>query len=298
MRISALVSALLIPAALAAADSTTLKIDHITVAGTHLDQMRKALAEATGIHAEYGGPHSNHATEMALASFPDGSYLELMGIQAKADPVAVSMHVWSKFLKNNGGPCAFAVHVADFGPVTQSLKAAGIQAGRPVPSGRTRPDGVKLSWETLDIGTGPRGSFFPFLIRDITPREERAFPTGKPTTDAFSGVAKVVIAVSDLDHAISQYQRAFHLRAPRWERNSSFNAELAWFEGTPIVLARGLTPDSWVSKRVHDYGEAPCAFVLKAPANVTGVPSKWFGHSVYWADEAKLGWRLGVEPSH
>ncbi len=63
-----------------------LKIDHVTLAGTRLEEMREAFSAATGIPTEYGGPHSNHATEMALASFPDGSYIELMGIQRRRRP--------------------------------------------------------------------------------------------------------------------------------------------------------------------------------------------------------------------
>ena len=98
-----LVLALVLPITLAAAD---LKIDHATVCGANVDAMRKALTSVMNLPTEYGGPHSNHATEMALVSFPDGSYLELMGIQAKADPAAVAAHVWSKFLRNNAGPCA------------------------------------------------------------------------------------------------------------------------------------------------------------------------------------------------
>src|SRR5882724_1591916 len=85
-----------------------LQIDHVTIAGTDLNAMRNAFSETTHIPTEYGGPHANHATEMALASFPDGSYLELMAIQPKADHDAVSAQPWNKFLRNNAGPCAFA----------------------------------------------------------------------------------------------------------------------------------------------------------------------------------------------
>ena len=62
-----------------------LKIDHVTVAGSDLKKMQSDLS-AIGIPSSYGGPHSNRATEMALISFPDGSYLELIAIQANADP--------------------------------------------------------------------------------------------------------------------------------------------------------------------------------------------------------------------
>ncbi len=251
-----------------------LKIDHITIAGVHLDAMRQALTSATNLPAEYGGPHSNNATEMALVSFPDGSYLELIGIQPGADPAAVSAHAWARFLRNNAGPCAFALLAAD-------LHAAGVKAGAPQPGGRTRADGTRISWETADVEAATRGSLFPFLIRDITPRENRVFPGGKPTTGRFGGVGKVVIGVRDLEDAIAQYRGAFDLPAPRSETNAQFGAELAWFEGTPIVLAQGLGDSSWLSRRAGEFGDAPCAFVLTATgvSSVSGRTSTWFGKS-------------------
>ncbi len=173
MKPVALLVLLMPPFTSAAAD---LKIDHVTIAGVHLDALRQAFTAATNVPTEYGGPHANHATEMALISFPDGSYLELIGIQSKPDPAAVAAHDWSKFLQNNAGPCAFALRVADLNTEIAQLKSAGIQVGRPESSGRTRPDGTRISWETVDAGPGTRGSLFPFLIRDITPRENRAFP--------------------------------------------------------------------------------------------------------------------------
>jgi hypothetical protein len=259
-----------------------LRIDHITVAGAHLDAMRQALTSATNLPTEHGGPHANHATEMALVSFPDGSYLELIGIQPRADPAAVDAHRWGKFLRNNAGPCAFA------------LLAGDLKAGIPERSGRTRPDGISLEWETAELGAG-----FPFLIRDITPRENRVFPGGKPTTERFDGVGKVVIGVQDLERAVAQYRGAFDLAMPRGERNAQFGADLAWFEDTPIMLAQGITDSSWLSRRVTEFGDAPCAFVLKPAADVAAEPhSSLCGSSVFWMDEARLGWRLGIETAY
>jgi len=277
--------ALVLPFALSATD---LKIDHVTVAGEHLDAMRKALTAVAGLPTEYGGPHSNHATEMALVSFRDGSYLELMGIQANPDPAAVAAHDWSKFLRNNAGPCAFALRVTDIGAEVRQLKSAGIATGTAEAAGRTRPDGTKLAWQTVNVGPGRRGSLFPFLIADLTPRENRAYPSGKPTTDRFGGIGKVVVGVRDLEGAIAQYRKAFRLPAPLRQRDAKFGADLAWFEGTPIVLAQGLNDSSWLSRRVREYGDAPAAFILKTAGG--GV-----GRSIVWADEAKLGWRLGFE---
>lgn len=292
-RLVILLAGILWPGMMAAAD---LHVDHVTIAGTHLDALRKAFTAATGLPTEYGGPHSNHATEMALTSFPDGSYLELMGIQEKADPVAVSMHEWSAFLKNKGGPCAFALRVSDVAAEAGLLTAAGIPTGKPEASGRTRPDGTKIAWETVGVGPGHRGSLFPFLISDSTPRELRVYPSGKPSTDRAIGVGKVVIGVRNVEDAIEQYRRAFGLSAPHRERNGEFRAAMAWFEGTPFVLAQGVDERSLVAERVREYGEAPIAFVLamRGTADVRGTQGRWFGHSVVWLDEQGLGW-LGVE---
>lgn len=264
-----------------------LKIDHVTVAGATLESMRQAFTAATGLATEYGGKHANHATEMALTSFPDGSYVELMGIQAQADPAAVSAHEWRKFLENNSGPCAFAIRAG---------APAGIAGGKSRRNGRTRPDGTRLDWEITDVGPGVRGTFFPFLIRDLTPRENRAFLNGEPTTRKALGVAKVVVGVRDLEAAIALYRRAFQLPAPKRQREAEFGADLAWFEGTPIVLAQGLANDSWLAQRVRKFGEGPCAFVLQAAAGLVGQsPKHWFGSTIFWINERELGWRLGLQ---
>ena len=277
------------------ASAAEMKIDHVTVAGVHVDEMRKAFTAATGIPTEYGGPHSNHATEMALASFPDGSYIELMGLQQQADPAAVKAHTWGQFLRDNGGPCAFALRVPDVSAEVRRLASVGTRVGDAEKSGRTRPDGVALSWETADIGSGPRGSLFPFLIRDFTPRDNRVYPSGKPTSTTFRGVGVVVIGVRNLDESIAQYRKAFQLPEPKRQRDESFGAEVAWFEGTPVALAVSLTPESWLAHRIAHFGESPCAFILTAAGGLSGQkPSTWFGRMLFWQDETRLGWRLGA----
>jgi hypothetical protein len=271
-----------------------LKVDHATVAGKDLPAMRKAL-EAAGLACEYGGPHSNHATEMALTSFPDGSYLELIAIQPKADPAAVARHEWHKQLESNGGPCAWAVRPVDLGTEILRLHGEGVAVSEAKKNGRSRPDGVQLEWEAAQVGSG-NGNFFPFLIHDFTPRERRAYPGGKPTTKDWTGVAKVVIGVKDLDASVQQFRKAYGLPAPERQEDPGFGAKLAWFRGTPVVLATPLSQQSWLDTRIRQFGETPCAFILGAAHAIdTHKSSTWFGAHVVWADSAKLGWRLGFE---
>lgn len=268
-----------------------LRVDHVSVAGADLKQMQARLA-AFGIPSEYGGPHSNHATQMALTSFPDGSYLELIALQEKPDAKAVAAHYWSKQIQGNAGPAAWAVRAKDFAGEVERLRAVGVVVSAPVRSGRERRDGTRLAWEAAQVGQEPNGTFFPFLIRDFTPREARAFPQGQPATRDFTGIQRVVIAVRDLKAAIARYRQAYALRTPAEQEDLSFGARVAVFAGTPVVLAEPLDARSWVAERIGRFGEGPCAFVLGKMEKSTR-QTGWA--DITWYDSAKLGWHLGVE---
>jgi hypothetical protein len=93
------VSVILLAATMFFAD---FKVDHITIAGKDLKQLQAQFAR-NGIHSEYGGKHTNGLTEMAIASFADGSYLELIAAQK---PTGAAQHYWGKFIDADAGPCA------------------------------------------------------------------------------------------------------------------------------------------------------------------------------------------------
>lgn len=287
--------ALVFPAMILSASD--FQIDHVTVAGSDIRKMQAGLA-AVGIASVYGGAHINNTTEMALASLADGAYLELMALRQNADPRLAGQHEWARFLKGDAGPCAWALREKDLPAEIRRLRATDIEVSEPVRSGRQRPDGVQLNWETSDVGDGVRGAFFPFLIHDLTSRDLRAFPQGKPADGDFRGVSRVVIAVRDLDAAIMRYRRAYVLPEPARQTDRSFGALLATFPGTPVVLAQPLDADSWLSLRIARFGESPCAFVLSAvrPERYQSQSrTTWFGVEISWFDPEKLGWHLGFE---
>jgi len=279
---------------LSAAD---FQIDHVTVAGSDIHTMQARLA-AAGIASVYGGAHQDHTTEMAMVPFPDGSYLELIALQPHADPQLVDRHVWSKFLKGDAGPCAWALRGDDLPAEVRRLKTAGISVSEPLASGRERPDGVRLEWETANIGADARGTFFPFLIHDRTARDLRAFPQGKPGNGDFRKVTRIVIAVRNLDAAIARYRQAYGLPDAVRQVDESFGARIARMGDAPVVLAQPLTADSWLAARLDQFGEAPCGFILGAnrPERYhAAAKSQWFGAETAWFDSRQLGWRLGFE---
>ncbi len=286
-------SALILMSVSLAANAQTLKVDHVTIAGRNLSQLQN-MFRAVHLPTEFGGKHTNGLTEMALASFADGSYLELIAAQS---PAGAHGHYWSKFIDGNAGPCAWAINVGDMQVEADRLKAAGISI-QPVKSGRKRPDGVSLSWETASVGPGPQGTFFPFLIHDDTPREERAFPKGRPTLPEIEGVAAVVVGVRDLDDAIRKYRSTFGLSKPVTQTDAGLGLHIAWFRDTPVVLAAPLAPDTWLAKRLDQFGEAPCAILLQVKDRSsfpTVEQSVWFQRSVSWFDPKKLsGMRIGI----
>jgi len=272
-------------------------IDHVTVAGANLHKLQADL-EAVGLSTVYGGPHRDQTTEMAMVSFPDGSYLELIAPQPHADGRLVAQHVWSKFLRGGDGPCAWALRAPDLAADVRRLKSAGIAVSDPAANGRERPDGVRLDWETANIGTAARGAFFPFLIHDVTARDLRAFPQGQAGNRDFQGVTRIVIAVRSLEQSIAQYRKAFGLPEAIEQTDTAFGAKLATWHGSPVVLAQPLTAQSWLAARLELVGEAPCAFVLGAiqlDRYRADSHSRWFDIDLYWFDISRLGWRLGFE---
>jgi hypothetical protein len=128
--------------------------------------------------------------------------------------------------------------------------------------------------------------FFPFLIRDFTPRDQRAYPSGKPTTQDFSGIARVVIAVRDLAASVKRYREVYDLAEPVQQEDVKFGGRLASFPGTPVMLATPLNARSWLTARLDKIGEGPCAFILR---------SRDARSSISWFDTQKLGWWLGFE---
>lgn len=273
-----------------------LPIDHVTVAGADLRRMQAALA-AVGIETVYGGAHSDGATEMALVSFPDGSYLELIAPHLHADPQLLERHPWSRFLKSEPGPCAWAARTSDLTEEVRRLRSAGIAVSGPAASGRQRSDGVRLEWETATPGAGPAGAFFPFLIRDITARDLRAFPQGAPGNRDFHGIARVVLAVRNLDDAIARYSQAYAWSEPARQEDPAFGAQLVVPGDVPIVLAQPLATDSWLALRLEQFGEAPCAVLLEAAGrgpHAGAAQTRWLDLDILWFDNSRLGWRLGV----
>ncbi len=275
----------------------SLKVDHVTIAGSHLAPLEQAFA-GVGLKPAYGGPHSNGITHMALLSFADGSYVELI---STLEPGQTSP-LWPTHIAGDGGPCAWAVGVDDVATEAARLAALGVPVRGPLYLNRRRPDGVLIEWDLAFLGGGEPGATLPFLIKDRTRREWRVPPSTRVAEAELRGVATVVLGVEQLDRSIDLFQRLYGWPAPQTDEDASLAARLAHFPGTPVTLAAAQQESGWLAERLARFGESPCAFLL-ATADVDSVAPRfplvesgsWFGRRIMWFDPATLqGVKLGL----
>jgi Glyoxalase-like domain len=276
-----------------------LKVDHVTVCGSDLVAMRRSFAEA-GLATTYGGPHANGVTHMDLLAFPDGSYLELIAPVRPLSGGTGMMPGWAPLMAGNAGAGAWAVQSFDIRGDAARLRAAGIEVRGPEAGGRERRDGAGLEWETAMVGPGAAGSVLPFLIQDKTARSLRVPPADGVTE--VSGVAKVVIAVREIERSAALFRRAFGWEGPDTEEHPDFGAALAHFPETPVILATPLRAGSWLHERLERFLECPVAFLLSRSIPPDAASrleldraANWFGRKLAWWDQRTLqGTRLGV----
>ncbi len=277
---------------------SSLKVDHASVCGSELEAMGRAFAEM-GLKTDYGGPHANGVTHMALLGFEDGSYLELIAPQRAG---AAEGSDWAKFMAANAGACAWAVAVADIKSEVARLKSSRVKVEGPFPGSRKRPDGKVLEWQTARAGSETPGATLPFLIQDKTPRSLRAQPSASVKGSGLTGIAMVVLGVRDLDAAIGLFQGAYGWLPPLREEHREFGAKMAHFAGTPVVLATPLDKSSWLAERLERFGDSPVALMLDTQNFDSAVgrfklsqETAWFGQKIAWFPSERLwGVKLGV----
>ncbi len=277
---------------------STLKIDHVTTAGSELASMERAFA-SLGLATDYGGPHSNGVTHMALLGFKDGSYLELI---SSLQPGQKDATFWGEHIVGNGGPCAWAVQVDDVAAEAARISSLGIPVSGPAYYHRRRPDGVLVEWDLAFLDDKGAGTVLPFIIKDITPREWRVRPSASVVNGPLTGIAAVTLGVQNLESSIELFRQVYGWAPPSIADDATFGAKMAYFMKTPVILASPLDDHSWLSERLIRFGESPCAYLIgtedfEAAGRHFGLTesAQWFDRLVAWFDPVKLnGLKLGI----
>jgi hypothetical protein len=277
---------------------TVLSVDHASICGSDLQTLQQAFADA-GLKPDYGGPHTNGGTQMALLGFDDGSYLEFIAPQT---PGSADGSPWGKLIAADAGPCAWAVSSEDVQKEIDRLKELGVVAEGPIKGSRKRTDGLAIEWVTAQVGGGTPGSTLPFVIEDRTPREWRVKTSDSVKDSGLAGIDLVVLAVNDLKASAERFSKAYGWSEPLIETQREFGAKMAYFPGEPVVLAAPADNKSWINERLQKFGETPVAFLL-ATQDFNAATKKfrlsgsktWFAQRVAWFDSNKLkGVRLGI----
>lgn len=172
-------------------------IDHIVIVVRDLEEAAKDY-EKLGFTVIPGGRHPV-GSHNALISFSDGSYIEVISFYRPSPD-----HRWWKPLQKGEGLVDFCMVTDDLAGDTRKLRSAGVNIADPVPWSRTRPDGYELKWVLSLAQAGHRG-VAPFLIQDVTPREERV-PQKFDHENGTTGIGTVTVAVDDLPTARHWYK--------------------------------------------------------------------------------------------
>lgn len=235
---------------------------------------------ALGFTVQPGGEHAGGYSHNALIGLADGGYLELF---ATVRPRHTQLlRVLAAAAEQDGGVDLLA---ADFGPVQARfmhsvaagdgfadfalvstaldadiarLRAHGIETEGPLPGERQRPDGQRLAWR---FGL-PGADGLPFLIDDVTERSLRApAATMDAHPNGATGVAGVVVAVRELDAAVTGYGTLLGVE-PQPAQNAPDlpAARMAHFplgqHGT-ITLAQPTDEQSELAQHLAAHGQRP-----------------------------------------
>jgi hypothetical protein len=173
-------------------------IDHLVVVAKDLDQAANDY-EKLGFTVVPGGKHPV-GSHNALISFADGSYIEIIAFYREAPD-----HRWWNPLQQGERLVDYCMQTDDLQGDTKKFREAGVAINDPVPWSRTRPDGYELKW-ILSLATGSHRGVAPFLIQDITPRQERIPQTFKHK-NGVTGIGTLTITTGELS-AIDRWYKA------------------------------------------------------------------------------------------
>ena len=173
-------------------------IDHLVIVVQELDQAAKDY-EQLGFTVVPGGKHPV-GSHNALIAIADGSYLEIISFYRESLD-----HRWWNPLQQGERLVDYCMQTDNLPADTKKLRDAGVAINDPVPWSRTRPDGYELKW-ILSLATGSHRGVAPFLIQDVTPRQERIPQTFDHKNGAV-GIGTVTIAVGELTLIERWYQR-------------------------------------------------------------------------------------------
>jgi hypothetical protein len=229
-------------------------IDHLVIVVRDLDQAAKDYAQL-GFTVVPGGKHPV-GSHNALIGFADGSYLEIIAFYRDAPD-----HRWWEPLQKSERLVDYCMQTDDLRGDTKKLRDAGVTINDSVPWSRTRPDGYELKW-MLSLATGPHRGLAPFLIEDVTPREER-IPKHVGHSNGARGIGTLSVAVADIVQVESWYKTILEAPGRRFS-DDLLQADGVYFTIGPhsLEFMTPVAPESPLAEWLRNYGPSPYAVTL------------------------------------
>lgn len=236
-------------------------IDHVVITVADLD---RAIAgfDALGFTVVRGGRHFGLGTHNALIAFADGSYLELIAFLVPA-----STHRWFAAASRGGGLTDFCMQTDDLDADAASFARAGAAIGEAFAMERERPDGYMLKW-VLAVAEPPSAGAVPFLIRDLTPRDERV-PRERDHRNGAAGIRTLTLAVEDAAAARAFYERVLGARGEQLRRDDLGAAGVRFVIGPAQHELQFVAPsleNGVVARWLRAHGPSPCEVTLRGRA--------------------------------
>jgi catechol 2,3-dioxygenase-like lactoylglutathione lyase family enzyme len=226
-------------------------IDHIVVVVADLETAIAGYVDM-GFTVVRGGRHSGLNTHNALIAFGDGCYFELIAFLG-AGPAE---HWWYQALQDGGGLTDFCVQTDNLELDAAAFRNAGAAIGMPFAMGRERPDGYRINWE-LAVNDGDTRGLVPFLIRDLTPRDERV-PHERTHRNQATGVQSLAFAVAELGPICAIYEKALGRRGETIERADVDGAGVRFALGPhELQLIAPQKSSGLVAERLRSRGPSP-----------------------------------------
>ncbi|HEY1270208.1 MAG TPA: VOC family protein [Candidatus Binatia bacterium] len=250
-------------------------LDHIVIAVRDLERATEDYKNL-GFTVVPGGRHPV-GTYNGLIAFVDGSYIELISFY-RDNPE----HRWWAALQKREGLVDFCFRTDDLAGDTAKLRRAGVKIEDPVPWSRTRPDGYQLKW-LLSLAVEPHRGVAPFLIEDVTPREERV-PRDVDHPNGVTGIGALLVAVDDLPAVERWYEAVLGTTDERIVRKN-FKADAAEFHIGPhlLVLLAPKDRSGPVAEWLRGNGPSPFAATLRGNKKIPPMDSKLTHGAALWS---------------
>jgi hypothetical protein len=205
-----------------------------------------------------GGQHAN-GTEVALVSFADSTYLQLMAFHTPSPA-----HRWWEAKERGGGLIGLCVRTETLADDVATIQRARVPISEPERGGRTRPDGYRVEW-SMASSPEPFIAETAVIVQDHTPRDER-IPRERTHDNGVTGIRSLTIASDDVPR-VRAWWSAF-LRQPGVDvERADLDASGVRFEagrhGIEVLQPRRASGPlaAWLAAR----GPSPYAAELSGP---------------------------------